>query len=160
MKGHEYLEIETRKISAVGAIITAEDGRILVVQETQDKPVFDKRCGDWSFPAETLKEGEAVFEALSRLISEEVGDIRFSFDSTEDWIGDYNVGSQEKPIWGRVFLLYAKGRSEELIDLYSIDGEVINHRWIFPMGLQGMARRKGVWEPLKDFLGYERRMGR
>lgn len=145
-----------RTIKAVGAIIMSDDGKILIVQETVNKPQIDKMAGDWTFPAETLKEGESIFGALSRLICEEVGEIRYNFDSERDWIGDYNVGSGESPIWWKVFLLNAIGRSEKQGRLSSIDGEVVGHKWVFPRELQSLPRRKGVWEPLKDFLAGQR----
>lgn len=147
-----------RRIMAVGAIIMADDGRILIVQETQDKPVIDKKTGDWSFPIETLGEGELPLEGLERLLDEEVGSIGLGdvdFVPERDWIGDYNV-NPEHPIWGRVYLLQARGSSENFTGHSSVGGEVINHRWVFPRGLQGLPRRKGVWEPLKDFLTGQR----
>lgn len=146
----------TRKIMAVGAIIMADDGKILVVQETQSKPGIDKMSGDWTFPAETLREGEMPLEGLQRLVKEEIGKIDYELDSQADWIGDYNVGSQENPMWGRVFLLHAKGRSENFGECSAVDGEVVGHQWVYPRWLQGANRRKGVWEPLKDFLTGQR----
>ena len=149
----EAIETEQiRRIVAVGAIIMASDGRILVVQETVSKPVIDKQPGDWTFPAETLEAGETIIEGVRRMITEEVGPLSYSFHTTQDWIGDYGVKGPKGPIWGRVFLLHAKGSSEDFPGLSSVDGEVINHKWVAPRFLQGADRRKGVWEPLKDFL--------
>ena len=65
----EAIETEQiRRIVAVGAIIMASDGRILVVQETVSKPVIDKQPGDWTFPAETLEAGETIIEGVRRMI--------------------------------------------------------------------------------------------
>lgn len=141
-----------RKISAVAAIIMSTDGRILIVQETQDKPQFDKMAGDWTFPAETLEPEEPLEKALRRLVHEEVGEIKYRFYSKEDWIGDYNVGSPENPIWGRVYLLHYRSGSNTAADLGSVDGEVIGHKWVLPRALRTLPTRRGVLEPIGDFL--------
>lgn len=157
MERQEELQEENlRKIKAVGAIIMSDDGKILIVQGTVNKPQKDKMAGDWTFPAETLKPGEDWTGALTRLVSEEVGGIKYRVDYARDWIGDYNVGSVENPIWGRVLLLHVIGRAEEQPCLSSIDGEVVGHKWVLPRSLQSLPRRKGVWEPLKDFLAGQR----
>ncbi len=152
-------EVETkqeRKIVAVGAIIASEDGKILVVQETQDKPMIDKRAGDWSFPAETAKQGETIEENLKRLFVEEIGEMEVDYDLNSGWIGDYNGGNEEVSLWGRVFLVQYKGISDNGVSFRSFDGEVINHRWISPKEIFNLPRRKCVVEPIRDFIDGKR----
>lgn len=144
------------KIAAVGAIIVSEDGKILIVQETKDKSVIDKKAGDWSFPAETAKPGESIGENLRRLFAEEVGEISVDYDLSSGWIGDYNGGNEQVSLWGRVFLVYYKGRSDDGAVFRSTDGEVINHRWISPEEIFNLPRRKCVVEPIRDFVGGKR----
>ena len=145
-----------RVIMAVGVIIMTNDGKVLIVQETRDKPAADRMAGDWTFPVETLEKGESLVEGVSRLIFEEVGDIKYGFSPKRDWIGDYNVNSLEKPVWGRVYLLHVEGMAEEFTGLRSVNDEVINHRWVLPRALRTYSRRKGVDEPLTDFLNGRR----
>ena len=145
-----------RKIIAVGAIILSEDGKILVIQETQDKPFVDKKAGDWGFPVETALPGETIEENLKRLFAEEIGEIEVKYDLTSDWIGDYNGGNETKPLWGRVFLVHYKGRSDNGVSFRSVDGEVINHSWIFPREIFGLPRRKCVIEPIRNFIDNKR----
>ncbi|MFA4826694.1 MAG: NUDIX hydrolase [Candidatus Shapirobacteria bacterium] len=141
-----------RKIIAVGAIIQSEDGKIIVVQETEDKSIVDKKVGDWGFPIETAKPGESVEKNLERLFTEEIGEIEVDYDLVSDWIGDYNGGNKEVPLWGRVFLVHYKGRSSERVSFKSVDGEVINHRWISPEEIFKLSRRKCASEPIRDFI--------
>jgi 8-oxo-dGTP pyrophosphatase MutT (NUDIX family) len=58
-------EVEGRIIKGVAAVILSQDGKILVVQETENRPEVDKQSGDWSIPGETIEKGETEFEALS-----------------------------------------------------------------------------------------------
>jgi len=141
-----------RKIIAVGAIIRSLDGKILVVQETKDKSIVDKRAGDWGFPMETAISGETIEGNLRRLFVEETGEMEVVYDLASDWIGDYNAGNEEVPLWGRVFLVHYKGRSSERVSFKSIDGEVINHRWISPEEVFDLPRRKCTSEPIRDFI--------
>lgn len=136
----------------VAAIILSRDGKILVVQETETKTKIDKLAGDWSIPAETIKEGESELEALLRLIGEEVGengDITCNQES--DWIGDYQL-KKGTNIWGRAYLLHFNGISELPRIFTSRGNEVINHRWINPQELRDLPRRRGVLEIVEDFL--------
>jgi len=135
----------------VAAIILSQDGKILVVQETEDKPKADKKAGDWSIPAETIKEGESELEALLRLIEEEVGengDIACNQES--DWIGDYQL-KKGTNIWGRAYLLHFNGTSDTPRSFSAEQDEVINHRWIAPQEIRNLPRRKGVLEIVEDF---------
>lgn len=157
--GSRKIEIESeRKIVAVGAIIMSSDGRILIVQETQDKPLIDKQAGDWTFPGETCREGELPEATLRRLIREEVGGIEFDIDFEEGWIGDYNGGNDQNPIWGRVYLVNFHGTSRTPAQFRAVDGEVIGHRWVLPRQLRVLPHRKGIEEPLGDFLFGNRRV--
>ena len=136
----------------VAAIILSQDGKILVVQETEDKPKADKKAGDWSIPAETIKEGESELEALLRLIGEEVGengDITCNQES--DWIGDYQL-KKGTNIWGRAYLLHFDGTSDIPRFFNAERDEVINHRWIAPQEIRNLPRRKGVLEIVEDFM--------
>jgi len=107
-------EIEPRIIKGVAAVILSRDGKILIVQETMDRPQIDKKKGDWSVPGETIEKGETELEALSRGIREEVGkngDITCSPE--KDWIGDYQLGERINGIWARAYLLHFKGSSKD-----------------------------------------------
>lgn len=146
-----FKEREERNIVGVAAIILSQDGKILVVQETEEKPVVDKRAGDWSIPAETIKEGETEFEALLRVIEEEVGENGdITCNPENDWIGDYRLGGGIN-IWGRVYLLHFKGTSETPRSFTAERKEVINHRWINPDEIKNMSRRGGILEIVEDF---------
>lgn len=149
-------EIEERRIKGVAAVILSQDGKILVVQETEDKPRADKKVGDWSIPAETIKEGETEFEALLRLIEEEVGEKGdIVCNPAEDWIGDYQL-EIETDIWGRAYLLHFSGTSKTSRSFTAERGEVINHHWIKPNEIRSMPRRKGVLEIVEDFQAGQR----
>lgn len=144
-------EIEERKIMGVAAVILSEDGKVLVIEETENKPQVDKMTGDISIPAETIKEGETEFEALIRLLEEEVGVREGMVCNPEvDWIGDYQLGKRTG-IWGRVYLIHFQGRSDSPRGFSSKDREVINHRWINPVDIAHMSRRAGALEILEDF---------
>lgn len=144
-------ETKERKIYGVVAIILSFDGKILVVEETENRPEYDKKAGDISNPTETIEEGETELEALERLLEEEVG-VREGMicDPDEDWIGDYQIGGTD--IWGRAYLVHYQGRSDSSQIFKAEDGEVINHRWIEPSEIGKMPRRAGVLEVVKDFL--------
>lgn len=144
-------EIEERKIMGVAAAILSEDGKVLVIEETEDKPRLDKMAGDVSIPAETIKEGETEFEALIRLLDEEVG-MREGMicNPGDDWIGDYQL-RKGKGIWGRAYLVHFQGRSDSSNSFRAEGEEVVNHRWINPEDIRQMPRRAGVLEILEDF---------
>lgn len=144
-------EIEERKIMGVAAVILSEDGKVLVIEETEAKPRFDKKAGDISIPAETIKKGETEFEALIRLLEEEVG-IREGMvcDPEEDWIGDYQL-RKGTSIWGRVYLIHFQGRSDSSRTFAAKNEEVVNHHWIVPSEIKSMPRRAGALEILEDF---------
>lgn len=144
-------EIEERKIIGVAALILSEDGKVLVIEETVDKPQFDKEAGDISIPAETIKERETEFEALIRLLEEEVG-VREGMvcDPKDDWIGDYQL-RKGTGYWGRVYLINFQGSSESHLRFKAKDREVVNHRWINPEDIRQMPRRAGALEILEDF---------
>jgi 8-oxo-dGTP pyrophosphatase MutT (NUDIX family) len=58
----------------VGLILIAEEtGRILVLKELKSKPIIQKQAGMLSFPLETVKKGEGKYDAVKRLLLEEVG---------------------------------------------------------------------------------------
>lgn len=152
----EIKEIKERNIMGVAAIILSQDGKILVIQETGNNPVLDKRVGDWSIPAETIEEGETEFEALLRLIKEEVGengDIRCRPEN--DWIGDYRLGDKVN-IWGRAYLLHFDGISTMQRTFTAEREEVINHHWIDPQEIRNLPRRRGVLEIVEDFMAGQR----
>lgn len=147
-----FKESEERKIIGVATIILSQDGKILVIQETEDKPWLDKKRGDWSIPAETIKEGETEMEALLRVIKEEVGENGDIICNPEnDWIGDYQFGVGSN-IWGRAYLLHFNGTSDTLRSFSAERNEVINHRWIVPQEIRNLPRRKGVSEIVEDFI--------
>ena len=147
-----FKESEERNIVGVAAIILSQDGKILVIQETEDKPWLDKKRGDWSIPAETVKEGETEIEALLRVIKEEVGENGDIICYPEnDWIGDYQFGVGLS-IWGRAYLLHFNGVSDTPRSFNAERDEVINHRWITPQEIRNLPRRKGVLEIVEDFM--------
>lgn len=147
-----FKESGERNIMGVAAIILSQDGKILVIQETEDKPRLDKKRGDWSIPAETIKEGETETEALLRVIKEEVGENGDIICNPEnDWIGDYQFGVGVN-IWGRAYLLHFNGTSDTPRSFSAERNEVINHRWIVPQEIRDLPRRKGVLEIVEDFV--------
>lgn len=145
-------EIEERNIRGVAAVIVSGDGKILLVQETVDKPHIDKHAGDWSIPAETMREGEDEIDALSRLIAEEVGEEGdITCNPAEDWLGDYRVkGRKDK--WARAYVLRFNGTSDTPRSFRAVGDEVINHRWIDPKEIKDLPRRAGVLEVVEDFI--------
>lgn len=144
-------EIEDRKIMGVAAVILSEDDQVLVIEETEDKPQLDKKAGDISIPAETIKEGETEFEALIRLLEEEVGVREGMVCNPEtDWIGDYQL-RKRSGIWGRAYLVHFQGKSDSLKGFTSKGDEVVNHHWINPEDIRQMPRRAGALEILDDF---------
>lgn len=153
-------EIEERKIMGVAAVILSEDGKVLVIEETENKPQLDKKAGDISIPAETIKERETEFEALIRLLEEEVG-VRegMACDPETDWIGDYQL-RKESGIWGRVYLVHFQGKSDSPKNFVAKGEEVINHRWINPEDIYQMPRRAGALEIVEDFKAGRRRVVR
>jgi len=147
-----FKESGERNIMGVAAIILSQDGKILVVQETEDRPKADKRAGDWSIPAETIKEGESEIEALLRLIEEEVGENGDIICNPEsDWIGDYQL-QKGFDKWGRAYLLYFNGTSDAPRSFRAVGDEVINHRWMDPKKIRNLPRRAGVLEIVEDFI--------
>lgn len=144
-------EIEERKIMGVAAVILSQDGKILVIQKTGNNLVLDKRAGDWSIPAETIKEGETEFEALLRLIKEEVGENGdIMCDPENDWIGDYRFRDRVN-IWGRAYLLHFDGTSTTQRAFSAERNEVVGHCWIDPREIKNLPRRRGVLEIVEDF---------
>lgn len=151
-------EIEERKIMGVAAVILSEDGKVLVIEETENKSQLDKMAGDISIPAETIEEGETEFEALIRLLEEEVGIKEGMVCNPEvDWIGDYQL-KKGTGIWGRTYLVHFQGRSDSPRTFTAKDEEVINHRWIDPPEIKHMPRRAGILEILEDFKIGRRRV--
>ena len=144
-------ETEPRIIKGVIAVILSQDEKILVAQETEDKPYMDKKRGDWTIPAETIEKGETELEAVLRLIKEEVGENGdITCNPENDWIGDYQF-EKGINIWGRAYLLHFSGTSETSRSFMAEREEVINHHWINPEEIRSMARRKGVLEIIDDF---------
>lgn len=142
---------EERNIGGVAAVILSQDGRILVVQETVDKPRLDKQAGDWSIPAETVEQGETELEALLRLIKEEVGENGDIICNPQvDWIGDYGFAAGLN-IWVRAYVLHFNGSSKTPRPFNAERNEVINHCWIDPSEIWNLPRRKGVFEVVRDF---------
>ncbi len=149
-------EVESRHIKGVVAVILSQDGKILVVQETEGKPQLDKKAGDWSMPAETIEEGETELEALLRLIEEEIGENGdINCGPGNDWIGDYQFG-KNSDVWGRAYLLHFNGTSETPRTFIAEGGEVINHSWINPAEIRDMPRRRGILEIIEDFIDEKR----
>ena len=153
-----FKEREERNIMGVVAIILSQDGKILVVQETENKPQIDKQAGDWSIPGETIKDGETELEALLRVIIEEVGENGdITCNPENDWIGDYGVGAGIN-IWGRAYVLHFNGTSQTTRPFKAEGNEVINHCWIDPREIKNLPRRKGVLEIVEDFMAERRRV--
>jgi ADP-ribose pyrophosphatase YjhB (NUDIX family) len=151
-------EIEERKIYGVVAVIQSLDGRILLVQETEDKPEYDKQVGDLSNPTETIEEGETIAKTLARLLEEEVGICEgMVFDLKKDWIGDYRIAGTE--YWGRAFLVHYQGDSNSLVD-FNTKADVTNPHWVEPEEIKNISRRAGVLEVVEDFLRGRRGMVR
>lgn len=147
---------EARNIRGVAAVILSQDGKILVVQETENKPRLDKQVGDWSIPAETIEKEETELEALLRLIKEEVGENGdIICNPQEDWIGDYGLGAGDN-LWVRTYVLHFSGSSQTPRFFSAERREVINHRWIEPLEIRGLPRRKGALEVVEDFLAGRR----
>jgi len=144
-------ETEPRIIRGVAAVILSQDGKILIAQETGNKPIMDKKRGDWTIPAETIEKGETELEALLRLIKEEVGENEdITCNPENDWIGDYQF-EKGINIWGRAYLLHFSGTSETSRSFTAEREELVNHQWVKPEEIINMARRKGVLEIIEDF---------
>ena len=144
-------ETEPRIIKGVIAVILSQDEKILVAQETEDKPYMDKKRGDWTIPAETIEKGETELEAVLRLIKEEVGENGdITCNPENDWIGDYQF-EKGINIWGRAYLLHFSGTSETSRSFTAEREELVNHQWVKPEEIINMARRKGVLEIIEDF---------
>ena len=144
-------ETEPRIIRGVAAVILSQDGKILIAQETGNKPIMDKKRGDWTIPAETIEKGETELEALLRLIKEEVGENEdITCNPENDWIGDYQF-EKGINIWGRAYLLHFSGTSETSRSFTAEREELVNHQWVKPEEIINMARRKGVLEIIDDF---------
>jgi len=147
-----FKETEPRVIKGVAAVILSQDGKILIAQETENKPIIDKKRGDWSIPAETIKEGETELEALLRLIKEEVGENGdITCNPENDWVGDYQFGAGIN-IWARAYLLHFNGTSDTPRSFSAERDEVISHRWIAPQEIRNLPRRQGVLEIVEDFM--------
>ena len=76
--GEEYWS--SYPIAGVGLIVVHDDPakgpHVLTLQEERGKTELKKIKGSRSFPMETCKEGECVFESLGRLIEEELPGMR------------------------------------------------------------------------------------
>lgn len=60
--------------TGVGLIVYAySTRRILTMEELRDKPSVRKKAGMFSFPFETVEDGEIYLETAKRLIQEEIG---------------------------------------------------------------------------------------
>lgn len=150
------LEKETgkRKIFGVAIVVVSRDGKILVVQETIDRPERDRRAGDWTVPAESVEKGERPLDTLRRLIQEEIGGLKnITFDSENDWLGDYQLNPG---LWGRAFVLHFNGVSTQFQSFVAEKREVVNHQWIEPEEIRNMQRRGAVLEVVNDFIDGKR----
>ncbi len=66
----ECYEIENgRQIVGVGLVLVSQDGKVLLVKETQADSVKGKAVGDWSIPAETRENDEGIDRELCHKIS-------------------------------------------------------------------------------------------
>lgn len=148
---HNYQrEGETAKppISAVGlVIIHAQSGEIWMVQERKDKPLTNKKKGQWSIPLETLKVGESPWDGIRGAMSE-------AFDDTDSHGNDVRKIITESMWHMRGNSLHSglsvshEGRSFDInIAVMIYDGpvldvspfndeEVENGRWVNPWAIR------------------------
>jgi 8-oxo-dGTP pyrophosphatase MutT (NUDIX family) len=60
-------------ICGVGLLLREPAGKVLILRELQSKPHYGKYAGMLTLPFETIEDGETTYDALRRLIHEEIG---------------------------------------------------------------------------------------
>jgi hypothetical protein len=135
-----------QRIRGVALIVQNLNGEILVLQEYETKLRLGKRCGMFSIPMETSKPNEPDYNAIVRLLEEELP----GFDvplKTLSHVGIYRITSN---VW--VNLYSAKAESANLSHLENAKSrEVGNHQWIKLKEVFDLWLRRGAQEMVSDF---------
>lgn len=135
-----------RRIRGVALIVTNPSGRIMVLQELEDKPRFGKHAGMWSIPMETLEANETHYTGLRRLMKEELPGLlveHMSLDCTP--IGSYRIAPR---VWGTLYV--ARSSSFDLPKSNG-DREVGQHEWVHIAESLNRWLRRGAAEMIEDF---------
>lgn len=123
------------RIRCVGAIITDDEGRLLLI-----KRGHDPEAGRWSLPGGRIEPGETDEQAVAREIAEETG-LRVAVGRL--------VGAVERP-----------GRDGAVIDIHDYAATVTggtlasgddaaDARWVSPAGLADLRLTSGLAETLR-----------
>jgi len=132
-----------RMIYGVSLVCEREvDGKILIVQETQEKAW--KKPGDFSIPMETKEGNETLEKTIIRAIEEEAkGIILYQIKGT--------IGQKDYDIIGlalvKCYVLTIKEYKDPLTGK-----EVKNHQWMSPEEALHLKLRVGAKEMIEDFL--------
>lgn len=137
--------------SLIGAVIVlwtviGGEPRILVQEETVEKPQFDKQPGDMSPLAEGRQPGEPIELLLRRMIREEIGWGPNTLIVSKHPIGFYRFPGYQNIPGGWIVGLEAQ--VDPLMALTrpvgSQDGETKNHMWVRPEDYFGKFPARGA----------------
>lgn len=129
-------------ILGVSLIILRKDGKILIVQETEEKPW--KKPGDFSIPMETKEENETYRETINRAIEEEAkGVLEYEIERINGK-EDYNIMNLAL---ARCFIVKVIKHEKHISG-----NEVKNHKWLFPEEVLNLPLRIKAKEMIEDFI--------
>lgn len=113
-------------VDGVGLLLIGPDDRIFLLRELRGKAHFGKAAGMVSFPIETIEPNETSFQALGRLIKEEIG-----------------VSMLNLPMFFKKFMINLNGIYTEQLFMYQLrcpenfvatpdDDDVEHFGWLLP----------------------------
>jgi hypothetical protein len=128
-------------------VIHPAGGKILILEERNNKPHLGKYAGMFSIPMETSHPGEADFLALLRLHQEELPGLLLE-SLPGILVGEYQV------VPGARANLYATTATTSSLHLPRLfcDPDVGNHQWVSPQKAMSLPLRQGAFEMIGDFV--------
>lgn len=149
--------VNNNKVFGVGLLLfkSKDSKKFFTVREKKAKEEILKEAGMISFPLETYKKEDRIFEnTLIRLIREEIGISKDYISSLEIIDQRFNLFPKRPDIYTLYGVAFLK---KDVIDLRPSDNDDVEFfGWMEAQELKEFPVRREVWPILEDYYNYRR----